>query len=172
MKMKALKALALLFPLILIFSCNSKKSEYEKIIGQEYYSLRVFKPFINFQEVGGSYIVKNGSKPFAINHYKSGDVNIIAFENVVDESQRRAKYSLIDIFEISDLKQNQQIAYGICRLNGEPDQEIFAIYEVSDWDVEYFTQIVKAWRANTKNGKIEEISTKGIDCINEVYGEE
>ena len=172
MEMKSLKALALLFPLILIFSCNSKKSEYEKKIGQEYYSLRVFKPFINFQDVGGSYIIKKGSKPFTLSHYKSGDVSIIAFESIADESQRRTKYSLIDILEISDLKQNQQIAYGICRLNGEPDQEIFAIYEVSDWDVEFFTQIVKAWRANTKTGKIEEISTKGIDCENEVYGVE
>jgi hypothetical protein len=172
MNQKIAIALILFSSLIILTSCNTKKSEYRKIIGQEYYSLREFKPFINFQEVGGSFINRNESVAFTINHYQSGVINIIAFEKIADESQRRVKYSLLDILEISDLKQNQEIAYGNCRLNGKSDQEILAIYEASDQDVEYFTQILKAWRANTKTRKIEEISIKGIDCENEVYGVE
>lgn len=172
MNLKIIKVLFILCYSIFIISCNSRKSEYQKIIGQEYYSLREFRPFVNFKEYGGTYININDSSAFTLNHYKSGVNNVIAFEKIVDKSQRRVKYTLLDILEISDLKQNQYLGYGICRLNEIPDQEIIAIYESADMDVEFYTHILKAWRANSKTRKIEEISINNLDCMNEGYGEE
>ncbi|RPH33625.1 MAG: hypothetical protein EHM93_03965 [Bacteroidales bacterium] len=55
-------------------------------------------------------------------------------------------------------------------MNEKQDAEIIALFHTDNYDIEYFPNVLRAWRANCKKGKIEEIGTKGINCINLSYG--
>ncbi len=155
---------------IIFFGCNSTESKYKSFIGKEYRSLTEFKEFKGFEELGGTLINKLENNEYTLSHYKNDSIDLIAFEKIVKQPIGKVKYLLIDILEIKGLAKNQYISYGMCRLNKQEDSEIIAVYV--DSDTEYYKNINKAWRANREKGKIESIDIKGIDCINEGFGEE
>jgi hypothetical protein len=150
-------------------SCANSDSKFKNVIGKEYRSLAEFKEFKDFEELGGAMIESYKNTDYGFEHLRKDSVNLIAFEKILNKAKGKPSYLLIDILEIKGLSKNQYISYGNCRIDGKPDSEIIAIYVFKD-DVEFYNNVPQAWRANRKTGKIEKISTTGIDCINEGYG--
>lgn len=72
---------------------------------------------------------------------------------------------VLDVLELPPFSKSQRIAFRFCRLNGKVDRAIAAIVEMTE--TEYYTQISHAWRVNTQTGKIEAMSTHGVDCKNQ-----
>jgi hypothetical protein len=147
--------------------------EYRNLIGKEY----IYQDFTKFDELKGYKRVYN--KVIGKDGYSYGDYYIrtfgknskilIVLEKVVGKSNEENKYSLIDILEINELGKYQYVSEN-CRLNKKSDAEVIAVYKAEDLNVKYYSNILKAWRANEKTGKIEQIDTKGIECINDEYG--
>jgi hypothetical protein len=70
---------------------------------------------------------------------------------------------VIDVLNLPKLNKSEEIN-GLCLLKGVKDPEITAIVKYQN--TEYFRNIKKAWRANRKLGKFEQISTRDIVCEN------
>jgi hypothetical protein len=114
-----------------------------------------------------------GNYKYAIGQYGNDKNFLIIFEEIVKEPNNpKSKFKILDTLNIPKLNPNEIIAYATCRLNKKDDSEIIAIVKShSSDDVEFYDQIIKAWRADTKTRKIVPIEDlKGIDCINEGYG--
>ncbi len=81
------------------------------------------------------------------------------------------KKIIIDILEIDkkELKENKLTEY--CYTNNGVDVEIIALVKDTDNNVEFYTKIIKAWRANRKTGKFEKIAKRKVKkCDNENNG--
>ncbi|MBL7935271.1 MAG: hypothetical protein JNM51_05615 [Bacteroidia bacterium] len=112
-------------------------------------------------------------KEFGISHITLDKRNIITFEEIIRENGNpKPKYLVLDTINVDNLNKSEFITYCNCRRDSIDDSEIIALVEFEE-DTEYYHKIIKAWRADTKTGKITIIkNTKGINCINEGYGAE
>lgn len=81
----------------------------------------------------------------------------------------KLKNKITDILEIdkNDLQHKKLTEYCITKTGW--DSEIIAL--VNDVDTEFYTKIIKAWRADRKSGKFRKVRQKNIKkCENESYG--
>ncbi len=125
----------------------------------------------NWTKLGGGVIYPKNSEnqdlQFGISNYKddNGDMVFILQEFVEqDEKGKNPKYKILDTLNIGKLKNNELAWYQQCRKNTIFDSEIIAIVVAGECK-NYEDNIVKAWRANTKTGKIQTIENLiGIDC--------
>jgi hypothetical protein len=97
------------------------------------------------------------------------------FETVVlpadPDPEGRVSYKVLDVLNLPPLRTSDVIVGnpGLqCTRNGVRDPEIVAIATYSDTN--YLQQIKRAWRANRKAGKFEDISTRDIVCDNTSRG--
>ena len=177
---------------IFLFSCNSgetKKVETDDTVGKSetvktekesvekqinekevkrYRNLNELEEFKDFDIGGGALIGENLDYSISsLLHKEIKTTRLIALEKVYSGSP--SAFSLIDTLIVENIPENHYFGYQLCRLNGEMDSEIIVLYE-SEENVEYYTKIKRAWRADTKLQKIVEIDTSGIDYCNEGYG--
>lgn len=79
---------------------------------------------------------------------------------------------ITDILEID--KEELRAGYKLteyCETNNGIGADIIALVKATDNNPEYYTKIIKAWRANRKTGKFESIKKRKIKrCGNEGYG--
>lgn len=137
------------------------------LIGQDYAKLEnkiVFEDY-SIQHIG-AYLLKkdNFDNDFGIAEYWSLDKRFLLFFRISDFEQ-----IITDILEIDnkDLKNRKLTEY--CSAKNGFDSEIVAI--VKDSDSEFYTKIIKAWKANRKSGKFEKVNKRKITkCGNENYG--
>lgn len=88
-------------------------------------------------------------KSSRFDNYTVTDVLTIPRKNVV-------KYKVIDIY---------------CETLQGADPEIIALVKDKEYNPEYYTKIVKAWRANRNTGKFEVVTPSKVKrCGNEGYG--
>ena len=115
----------------------------------------------------------SGDYRFAAGYYTNDKNGICILNELLDDKENgkgQVKYKILDTINIRKLKSNEQLSLCNCRLGNKVDSEIVAISVVEE-NKEYFDQIVKAWRLNTRTGKISPIqNTKTINCVNEGYG--
>ena len=154
--------------LFLFLSCNSNGPDFRSLIGKEYQSLNEFGIMKGYAEQAGIMLENLNDKEYGLSYYKKGPIHVIAFERVIREPNGTTKYILLDILKINNVDKEQYVKLGLNRLNGKNDINIVSIYQYEN-NVRFFTKIVKAWRANRETEKIEQIETKGIDCINEQH---
>ncbi|MFN3755182.1 hypothetical protein [Flavobacterium sp.] len=115
----------------------------------------------------------NGDFKYGLSQYGNDKNYVIVLEELVREPNNpKSKYKILDTLNINKLNIDEFITFYNCRLNQETDSEIIAIVKSQGNDgIEYFNNIIKAWRADTKTQRIVPIKDlKGIDCINEGYG--
>ncbi len=115
----------------------------------------------------------NGDYRFSAGYYTSDKNGVCILNELLPDSEKgngQVKYKILDTVNIRKLKSTEQLSLCNCRVGNKADSEIVAISVVEE-DKEYFDKIVKAWRLNTKTGKISPIqNTKTINCANEGYG--
>ena len=190
--MKKILTYTLLF---LTFSCtDSKKKEESKKLETEQKEIIVSKPvktketifdivfrkiedveyFKDFEENSGTVINYENSKwEYAFVEMQKQNNRIILLEKIIETGEPKKKYQILDTIHVNNITEKEFISIGICQNNEKVDSRIFAIIERTedDFDLEYYSKIKKAWKANLNNKKIEKMSEiSGITCMNEGYG--
>jgi len=144
------------------------------LYGKIYKKITDIPELKNWTTLGGGVIYPKEPESydfrFGISNYKDDNGNMIfVFVEFVehDKKGRNPKYKILDTLNIGKLRNNEFAWYQQCRKNTILDSEIIAILAVGECK-NYEDNIVKAWRANTKTGKIQAIENLiGIDCARE-----
>jgi hypothetical protein len=130
----------------------------------------------NWTVLGGSVIYadmnEDGSYKFGIRYFRdeNNDMICVFLEYAQCDENSNSKCSrILDTVKIGKLNDNEIFAPCLCRMNSVLDSEIIAI-AVLENDKEFYDKIVRAWRADTKTGRIKPIDIDGIDCTNEGHG--
>jgi len=127
----------------------------------------LYPNFNSMEDLGGAIILDR--KPVhAFHFYKNNAASYLVLKKEIGKEGKKAIWQVIDYIVLPKYERNYVYCYVVCELNGESAPEIAVIAEYQD--KELFERIVKAWKADLKSGRIIEIDTKGIICINEGYG--
>jgi hypothetical protein len=81
------------------------------------------------------------------------------------QGNRVQYYEILSILDIGNINKDESIIVQECRLNKKKDDLIITIVNTKNNQV-YYTNIIKAWRLNSKNNTFNPIPTKGVDCLN------
>jgi hypothetical protein len=181
--------------IFLTFSCVDKKnktesqksltkqseteiSDYEKtektIFDKIFRKINEIEYFKNYENGISSVINYEESKwEYAFVEMVNDNKRIVILEKIVETGKPKKKYQILDTIHINNFKENEFTSFGICQNNGKADSRIFTIIERTEnnFDLEYYSKIKSAWKANLKTKKIEKMPKKsGIMCMNESYG--
>ena len=111
-----------------------------------------------------------GNPDFGVRLFMKGDSVLIRFEvGVGRDSTGSMQWKTLDEARISVGPDSSVITTpsSPCYVAGVPDRELFAMVpRRSIGDV----QPLRAWRANRKTGRIEEVPSEGIRCVRRVMG--
>lgn len=129
------------------------------------------KPPKGIQELTG-WTVGIGREPdqsYAVSYVRQGSQQMLWFLNLVSRDRSgKPNWEVIDAINLPKFNSGEELAPPTCKLKGVSDPELIAyiIYE----DKELLTNIRRAWRANRRTRKIEEIPPKNIVCQNPGWG--
>lgn len=139
----------------------------ESLIGQDYSQLGnkiVFEDY-SIKHIGDYLLNKdNYDTDFGIAEYRSSEKRFLLFIKFGDSEK-----TITDVLEIDKkyLKNKKLAEY--CSTKNGINSEIIAI--VKDTDSEFYTEIVKAWKANRTTEKFEKMNKKKIKrCQNTNFG--
>lgn len=139
------------------------------LIGQDYTKLGheiVFEDY-TIRYIGGELIPEESlDKSYGIAEYRSAEKRFLLFYKSLD-----TKKTITDILEIhnKELQGNKLANY--CFLKSGAGSKIIAIVKNTDPEPEFYTEILKAWKANRETGKFEKVNKRKIKkCGNEGYG--
>lgn len=116
---------------------------------------------------------ENSRWEYAFVEIQNKNNRIIILEKIIETGEPKKKYQILDTIHINNITEKEFTSMGVCQNNEKVDPRIFAIIEATenDFDLEYYSKIKKAWKANLDNKKIEEMSEiSEITCMNEGYG--
>ena len=130
--------------------------------------------FKDFEKNSGTVINYENSKwEYAFVEMQNQNNRIIILEKIIETGEPKKKYQILDTIHINNVKENEFTSIGICQNNEKVDSRILAIIErtENDFDLEYYSKIKRAWKANLETKKIEKITEiNEITCMNEGYG--
>jgi len=135
------------------------------IFGSLYSEIADLNQFKGYTEQEGS-LIEPTHPNYGLSRIAKGGYQIIAFEKVVPHGNK-PNFMLLDTIHIGRLKPHQGVILTECRLYRRSIIEIVALVKMDN--APYFKKVIKAWKANTKTNRFEQISTIGIDCLNEGY---
>lgn len=161
---------------IILSSCNDFDNRQNPLYGKFFRQITEIPELRNFTHMGGSVMdagkTENGDYRYGIASFRDEkDFIICVFEEFLEATEKgKVNYKILDTINIGQIKETEYFTYCNCRQGTTWDSEIISLV-VADHDNEYYDRIIKAWRANTKTGKIEIIKNlKGINCSNEGFG--
>ena len=145
------------------------------------FSLQVLaqdKGFIGYKHKGVVYGEKlpNGLKDlgggllsnenYGVTRYAKDKKYYLWLEKIVSRDlQGVPNWIVRDVLEFDGLKKNQEFLFSIsstCTLNGRQNPDLIVFAEKTQRGKSY--KVLKAWKANVKSEKFENLSTKGIQC--------
>ncbi|MCB8964446.1 MAG: hypothetical protein H6536_05325 [Bacteroidales bacterium] len=165
-----LNYLGIVITLFLLTNCNFSKPKPTDYIGKEYKTLKEFEYFKDFEEKYGIVLDLPEQEGYSLAMYQKETLIFVALEKTVRHVGGSPIFQLLNVIEIEGIESDQAINFGSCRMNGEIDPTIFAIYNIDDPNAYIFKKILRAWRVNVDSSQFEQIDIQGIDCINEEYG--
>jgi hypothetical protein len=161
---------------IFLSGCNEFGDRQNPLYGKIFRNTSDIPELRNFTSMGGSVMEAGKTEKddyrFGVGSYRDkNDFIVCIFEEFLKaEEKGKVKYKILDTINIGQVKETEYLTYCNCRQDTIWDSEIIALV-IADHDNEFYERIIKAWRANTKTGKIEIIKNlKGINCSNEGYG--
>lgn len=122
-------------------------------------------------DFGGWLIDDETTSKIGVSHVGQGSQQMLWLEKLNNyDSNGRPMYQVIDVLNLPTFEKTEQIATGSrgCRRNGKRDIELAVVAKATN--TEKWTQISRAWKANRRTGKFEDVSTKGIVCENIGWG--
>lgn len=158
---------------LLIVSCENKKKSISNnrpdLFEKSFSDFKELPVFEEYEKINDTSYAKDGFDPtHRITHIQRNDENILLFNKITLDENYQENYSIIDTLKIKGLNRNAYISVGYCEMENTLPEEIIAV--VSRTEKDTIQEILKAWKANSKSKKIEEIKdlTK-IKCLNEDY---
>lgn len=146
------------------------KQNNQNYIGLRYKDIPTGLEYISGWTVGDP----NASRVYGISRIVKGNQEMLWFQIIFTDSQGKANYQVIDVLNLPKLSKSETLLGGpafACLLRGVREQEIIAVIaRYQGQNTQYLRQIKKAWRANRKSNKFEEISTRNIACENPAWG--
>lgn len=161
---------------IMLSGCNEFGNRQNPLYGKVYGNIAEIPELSNFTHMQGSLIdegnTDNVEYRFGISSFGTeNDFIICVFDELLKPHEKgKANYKILDTINVGQIKETEYLSFCDCRQDTILDSEIIAIV-LAEHHKEYYDQVTKAWRANTKTGKIEVIKNlKGINCYNDGYG--
>jgi hypothetical protein len=160
----------LVAPLVLsglILAHAEEPSNLSKYIGQTHPLLKD-----GLREESGNMIGDpSNSTVYSVNLISSADSQMLWLESSSSRNNKgQSIWRVLDVIAAPNYGKGQSLVIGFCKIDDRSDPEVLAVVDYQQ-DKEYFNKIIKAWRANRTKGKFESITTKGVSCLNESYGE-
>lgn len=171
------------------FSCNGNRDETKKedsakpqndavpaapsLFGKIFREPSELPELAAYSDIGGAVITDPSVKDFeyGIGWLQSANENMIILEKFIDQPDGKTKYQVVDTIMVPKYGPGEYISYCNCYANDVFDSRLIALVKVNEGP--YYTEIIKAWRADARSGKIIPIlDTKGIKCTNESFGAE
>ncbi|MEP6676921.1 MAG: hypothetical protein ABJA78_17295 [Ferruginibacter sp.] len=138
-----------------------------KMIGVKYTNDRHIKGLEGFTYREGSIASPlEDEQLFSVSVYKKGTTSVVLFS--LSETDKKT-FQVLDLLEIKNVTAGQDIKTMVCRENKIDNIEIVTLVKYSR--SEYLKNVLKAWRFNRDKIRFETIPVKGIDCLNEGFGE-
>lgn len=118
------------------------------------------------KDLGGGLL---SNESYGVSRYGKNGKDMLWLEKILSRDAKGVPIWLVkDVLLLDKLRRNQKLLFSYsstCNLNGRESLDLIVLAELSENQKTY--KILKAWNANVKNEKFEEISTGGIKC--EVY---
>ncbi|MFM7408890.1 MAG: hypothetical protein ACKO3K_20085 [Cuspidothrix sp.] len=141
------------------------KSDNSNYIGLRYDRTNFPK---DLKDVGGWIVGDSYSNIlYSISHVVKKNQEMLWFQIITRDKYGINNHQVIDVLNLPKLNKSEGIN-SFCLIKGVRDPEITAIIKYQE--TEYFKNIKKAWRANRKSGKFEQIFTRNIVCENQGWG--
>lgn len=110
----------------------------------------------------------------AVELVRMGDREYLLFSRGLGhDSTGMPEWEVLDAVALPPRADDLEISIGTCGRGSGPDwtgdSEVVA-YVRPEWNVEYWSGVVVAWRANRATGRFEPEPVHGLTCINEGYG--
>ena len=107
---------------------------------------------------------------YAVSEVQKGRVKMLWFDRLTHrDDSGKAHWEVKDVLVLPAIPRKQVLVYALCFSGQNRDKEIIAVADYQPGE-EYLTRVRRAWRANRKTEKFEEILTEGIRCENVDYG--
>jgi hypothetical protein len=162
------------FIMISIFylNCTAAKPQYQELIGKRVKSMKELPILQGFSSFGTTLAseYKTLREPYyRLFDFRNDSIGLLLLVKYESDSTGNIRH-ISDIVEVKKLNKSNYIGYGgHCRTNGKRDSEVIVFFKIEDEKTKFFQTIYKAWRIDIQNGKINEISTDGIDFLNSEY---
>ncbi len=137
------------------------------VIGRIYHKINELSQFENYKEMEGAAILPIKSD-YCLSKITDGRNVIILLDKVIHMEDGKVNYKIVDAINIGK-QNNEVIMMTSCKINKKADPEIIGAAKYAE--KENYTNLLRVWRANRKTNKIEQISVKGITCVDEGYAE-
>jgi len=157
--------LKLIFSLLLFtlstFAAPEKKSEF---VGYRHKGVLYGETLPNgAKDLGGGLL---SDENYGVSRFQKGKKFMLWLEKITDRDKKGVpSWEVRDVLTFDNLKKNQEFSFSYsstCLQNGKENFDLIVMTEVSAKKKTY--KVIRAWRANTKTGKFEKISDKGVVC--------
>ena len=122
-------------------------------------------------ELSGVAIATAPGRPeYAISLQARGADTVLLLERLTARTRQGVPNFVVDAaVRQPRLANGEALSLGTCRRDGQVDDTIIAVVAATDSEV--YRRVKAAWRADTAGRRFVPLSTRGIDCVNEGYGE-
>ena len=145
----------------LIFSCNTEKDNYNKLIGYTYSGSELNEKLKEWEDGGGHMVGPEMTR--SISFYAKDNQRLVISEMTIGRKGQTAIFEIIG-YHIVNLEDNQTFFTNIA-VDGEPDDGIIAVVIYEDWECK---EILKAWKLNIYSGEFEYIDVMFLSCYSEM----
>lgn len=151
--------------IVCIFSFAQSHLNYKPVIGKTFVNIKTISVFKDYKEEMGTVIsgLEKQNKGYHI--ISNGYNKKVILSKSIMQGNRVQYYEILSILDIGNINKDESIIVQECRLNKKKDDLIITIVNTKNNQV-YYTNIIKAWRLNSKNNTFNPIPTKGVDCLN------
>jgi hypothetical protein len=157
--------------ILFILSCKNKNSHSDDKIDLFRISYSDYKEvdlLQDYKKVSDTSYIKSGlDVTHRITELERNGKRLIIFAKInYAKDEYKQIYNILDTLQINNLGKDLKVTIGYCEVENSLMEEIIAVVEKTDKDS--IQKIVKAWKANDKNNKIESIeNSEIIFCFNE-----
>jgi hypothetical protein len=167
-----MKNLVPLLLILFILSCKNNNSHSDDdpvdLFSISYSDYKEVDLLLDYKKVSDTAYIKSGlNVTHRITELERNGKRLILFAKITyAKDEHKQIYNILDTLQINNLHKNQKVTIGYCEVENSLMEEIIAVVEKTNRDT--IQKIVKAWKANDKNNKIESIENPEIVfCFNE-----
>ncbi len=159
--MKSKLFLSLLLFSLSTFAAPEKKSEF---VGYRHKGILYGETLPNgAKDLGGGLL---SDENYGVSRFQKGKKFMLWLEKITERDKKGVpSWEVRDVLTFDNLKKNQEFLFSYsssCLQNGKANLDLIVMTELSAKQKTY--KVIRAWRANTKAGKFEKISDKGVVC--------